>query len=141
MPAHDGSGSNQDERLTPPGPEHSQGNPEQFVQGSQSTARSLRVQSQQLLMESQVLKDELLMGAESAEQPAEQMSERHDHVRILPKPPEFSFVPSHSFCRCTTFCEAQHSRRRDSWACPVTVVLVGYSYRKKLMATRQTTLE
>ena len=23
--------------------------------------------------------------------------------RILPKPPEFSFVPSHSFCRCTTF--------------------------------------
>jgi len=23
--------------------------------------------------------------------------------RILPKPPEVSFVPSHSFCRCTTF--------------------------------------
>src|SRR6516162_4743807 len=83
MPAHDGSGSNQDERLTPPGPEHSQGNPEQFVQGSQSTARSLRVQSQQLLMESQVLKDEVLMGAESAGQPAEQMSERHDHVKNL----------------------------------------------------------
>jgi hypothetical protein len=83
MPVHDGSGSNQDERLPPPGPEHSQGNPEQFVQGSQSTARSSRVQSQQLLMESQVLKDELLMGAECAEQPAEQMSERHDHVKNL----------------------------------------------------------
>ena len=27
MPVHDGSGSNQDERLPPPGPEHSQGNP------------------------------------------------------------------------------------------------------------------
>src|SRR5215469_6130605 len=66
MPVHHGSGSNQDERLPPPGPEHSQGNPEQFVQGSQSAARSLRVQSQQLLMESQILKDELLMGAESA---------------------------------------------------------------------------
>jgi len=39
------------------------------------------VQSQQLLMESQVLKDEVLMEAESAEQPAEQMSERHDHVK------------------------------------------------------------
>jgi len=76
-------GSNQDERLPPPGPEHLQGNPEQLVQDSQSTARSLRVQSQQLLMESQVLKDELLMGAESAEQPAEQMSERHDHVKNL----------------------------------------------------------
>jgi hypothetical protein len=83
MPVHDGSGSNQDERLPPPGPEHSQGNPEQLVQDSQSTARSLRVQSQQLLMESQVLKDELLVGAESAEQPAEQMSERHDHVKNL----------------------------------------------------------
>src|SRR5215469_317747 len=83
MPVHDGSRSNQDERLPPPGPEHSQGNPEQLVQDSQSTARSLRVQSQQLLMESQVLKDELLMGAESAEQPAEQMSERHDHVKNL----------------------------------------------------------
>jgi uncharacterized protein with GYD domain len=43
----------------------------------------LRVQSQQLLMESQVLKDELLMGAESAEQPADQMPERHDHVKNL----------------------------------------------------------
>src|SRR6516164_5044835 len=83
MPVHDGSGSDQDERLPPPRPEHFQGNPEELVQGSQSTARLLRVQSQQLLMESQVLKDELLMGAESAEQPAEQMSERHDHVKNL----------------------------------------------------------
>ena len=32
-------------------------------------------------MESQVFKDEVLLGAESAEQPAEQMSERHDHVK------------------------------------------------------------
>ena len=41
------------------------------------------MQSQQLLMESQVLEDELLMGAESAEQPAEQMSERHTHDKNL----------------------------------------------------------
>ena len=47
MPVHNGSRSDPDERLPPPGPAHSQGNPEQFVQGSQSTARSLRVQSQQ----------------------------------------------------------------------------------------------
>jgi len=89
MPVHDGSGSNQDERLPPPGPEHSQGNPEQLVQGSQSTARSLRVQSQQLLMESQVLKDEVLLGTESAEQPAEQMSERRDHVKNVTETSRF----------------------------------------------------
>src|SRR5882762_5783035 len=46
MPVYDGSRSDQDERLPPPGPAHSQRNPEQFVPGSQSTARSLRVQSQ-----------------------------------------------------------------------------------------------
>jgi hypothetical protein len=48
MPVHDGSRSDQDERLPPPGPARSQRNPEQLVQGGQSTARSLRVQSQQL---------------------------------------------------------------------------------------------
>jgi hypothetical protein len=34
MPVHDGSRSDQDERLSPPGPERSQRNPEQLVQGS-----------------------------------------------------------------------------------------------------------
>src|SRR4029077_19324974 len=34
MPVHDGSRSDQDERLGPPGPERSQRNPEQLVQGS-----------------------------------------------------------------------------------------------------------
>src|SRR5438309_833742 len=56
MPVHDGSRSDQDERLPPPGPAHSQRNPERLVQGSQSTARSLRVQSQQLPTERQVSK-------------------------------------------------------------------------------------
>ena len=78
MPVHDGSRSDQDERLGPPGPERSQRNPEQFVRGSQSTARLLCVQSQQLLTESEVLEDEVLPGMESADQPAEEMSERHD---------------------------------------------------------------
>src|SRR5438874_13226302 len=79
MPVHDGSRSDQDERLRPPAPEHSQRNPEQLVQGGQSTARSLRVQSQQLPTESQVFEDEVLSGTENADQPAEEMSERHDH--------------------------------------------------------------
>src|SRR5207249_6268476 len=74
MPVHHGSRSDQDERLPPPGPERSQRNPEQLVQGSQSTARSLRVQSQQLPTESQVFEDEVLSGTENADQPAEEMS-------------------------------------------------------------------
>jgi len=79
MPVHDASRSDQDERLGPARPAHSQRNPEQFVQGSQSTARSLRVQRQQLPTESQIFEDEVLAGTESADYPAEEMSERHDH--------------------------------------------------------------
>jgi len=79
MPVHHGSGSNQDERLTPPGPEHSQRNPEQLVQGSQSSARPLRVQSEQLTTESQVFEGEVLARAKRAEDPPEEMPERHNH--------------------------------------------------------------
>ena len=77
------SRSDQDERLGPPGPERSQRNPEHLVQGSQSMARSLRVQSQQLPTESQVFEDEVLAGTASAEHPTEEMSERHDHSKNL----------------------------------------------------------
>src|SRR5260370_1875903 len=83
MPVHDGSMMDQDERLGPPGPERSQRNPEQLVQGSQSTARLLRVQGQQLPTDSQVLEDKVLTGTESADQPAEEMSERYDHGKNL----------------------------------------------------------
>ena len=83
MPVHDGSRSDQDERLAPPGLEHSQRNPEQLVQGSQSMARSLRVQSQQLPTESQVFEDEVRPATERTDQPAEEMSERHDHGNNL----------------------------------------------------------
>jgi hypothetical protein len=96
MPVHDGSRSDQDERLSPPGPERSQRHPEQLVQGSSSTARLLRVQSQQLPTESQVLEDEVLAGTENADQPTEEMSERCDHsrnhigkARIQPCPKSF----------------------------------------------------
>ena len=83
MPVHDGSRSDQDERPGPPGPQRSQRNPEQFVQGSQSMARSLRVQSQQLPTKSQVFEDEVLARTASAEHPTEEMSERHDHSKNL----------------------------------------------------------
>jgi hypothetical protein len=83
MPVHDGSRSDQDERFPPPGPDRSQRNPEQLVQGSQSMVRSLRVQSQQLPTESQVFKDEVLAGTASADHPAEEMSEPRDHSKNL----------------------------------------------------------
>jgi hypothetical protein len=83
MPVHDGSRSDQDERLPPPGPARSQRNPEQLVQGSQSTARSLRVHSQQLSTESQVFEDEVRPATEGTDQPAEEMSERRDHSQNL----------------------------------------------------------
>src|SRR5256884_6986579 len=79
VPVHDGSRSDQDERLGPPAPEHSQRNPEQFVQGSQSTARSSRVQSQQLPTECQVFEDEVRPATERTDQPAQEKSERQDH--------------------------------------------------------------
>ena len=81
MPVHDGSRSDQDERFPPPGPARSQRNPKQLVQGGQSMVRSLRVQSQQLLTESHVFKDEVLAGTASADHPAEEMSERRDHSK------------------------------------------------------------
>ena len=83
MPVHDGSRSDPDERLPPPGPERFQPNPEQLVQGSHSTARSLRVQSQQLLTQSQVFEDEVLSGPESADHPPEEMPERQEHGKNL----------------------------------------------------------
>ena len=41
------------------------------------------MQSQQLLTESQVFKDEVLTETESADHPAEEMSERRDHTKYL----------------------------------------------------------
>src|SRR6516225_10205783 len=83
MPVHDGSRSNQDERLPPPRPERSQRKPEQLVQGSQSSARALRMQSEQLPTESQVFEDEVLAGAQRADDPPEEMQERHNHGKNI----------------------------------------------------------
>jgi hypothetical protein len=76
---------------------------QKLVQGSQSTARSFGVQGQQWLTESQVFEDEILPGTESADHPAEDMPDRHDHGKNLSEPSEASFSPSHSSCGCATF--------------------------------------
>ena len=41
------------------------------------------MQSQQLLTESQIFKDEVLPGFESADHPPKEMPERHDHGKTL----------------------------------------------------------
>ena len=46
-------------------------------------ARSLRAQSQQSLLKSEVFEDEVLAGAESADHPPEEMPERQDHDRNI----------------------------------------------------------
>jgi len=51
------------------------------VQGCQSTARSLGVQSQQLLTQSHVFEGEIFSGTESADNPSQEMSDRHDYGR------------------------------------------------------------
>jgi hypothetical protein len=95
MPVHDRSRSDQDENLPPPGPPHSQRNPEQFVQGSQSTAKSLRVESQQLPTESQVFEDEVRPTTEKlTDQPRKCRSDTI-MARILAEKAESSFAPSH----------------------------------------------
>ncbi len=103
MPVHDGSRSDQDERLPPPGPAHSQRNPEQFVQGSQSTARSLPCRA------SNCRRRARFSRTRSARQLKELTNQprkcRSDTImaRILAEKTESSFAPSHSFRRCTTF--------------------------------------
>src|ERR1700730_17670293 len=82
--------SDQDEGLPPPGPAHSQRNPEQFVQGSQSTARSLRVQSQQLPTESQIFEDEVLPRTEGVTIQPRKCRSDAIIARILVEKPESS---------------------------------------------------
>jgi len=83
MPAHERSGSDQNERLRPPRPEPSQRDPEQLVQRRESTARSGGVKSQQLLTEGEIFENEILSRTESTDNPAQEMPEEHDHGKNL----------------------------------------------------------
>src|SRR5580692_786440 len=103
MPVHDVSRSDQDERLGPPRPERSQRNPEQLVLGRQSTARLLRVQSQQLPTRARFSRTR--SSRERIALTNQPKKCRSDTImsRILAEKSESGLSPSHSFCRCTTF--------------------------------------
>lgn len=79
------SGCNQDERLLPSEPKASQQDPEQPLPSTQSSVRSLGVQREQLLAESEVFQDEILMGTASTDHPTEKMPKAQEHGRILSK--------------------------------------------------------
>ena len=81
MPVHDGSGSNQDERLPPLRPERSQRNPEQLVQGSQSSARSLRMQMRAVADGEPSFRGQGPRGR--LDDPPEEMPERHNHGKNI----------------------------------------------------------
>ena len=72
----------------------------------------LRVQSQQLPTESQVLKDEVLAGAESADHPPKEMPERHVHARILSETSNRALRQVIYFVSVRRFDEAQESKRK-----------------------------
>jgi hypothetical protein len=67
MPVHDGSGSNQDERLLHPDQNVFNANQNRLCRAVKSSARPLPVQSEQLPTESQVFEDEVLAGAKRAD--------------------------------------------------------------------------
>ena len=65
----------------PSSPKPSQHYPEQLVQRSESMARSLGVQGQQLLAEGQIFEDEILSGTERTHEPSQEMAERNEYGR------------------------------------------------------------
>jgi len=83
MPADDGSGCHQDEWLFPSRPQPSQRNPEQLLPCRESPTRLLGVKSEQLLTQGKIFEDKILAGDKRTAEPAEKVSEPHDHSRIL----------------------------------------------------------
>ena len=65
------------------------------------------MQSQQLLTESEIFKDQILSGTERTDNPSQEMPERRDdgqdHGPNLIETRLITFSPNHSFCGCKRF--------------------------------------
>lgn len=83
MPADNRSGCNQDEGLFPSGPQPWQRNPEHLVRHHESPSRTVGVESEQLLTQGEVFKDEVCAGPKNTDQPAEDVSKQRNHARNL----------------------------------------------------------
>jgi hypothetical protein len=73
----------------------------------------LRVQSEQLLAESQVFEDEVLAGAKRADDPPEKMPERHNHGKNI-----IGTIRIQLFCQVIHFAGVR--RFGEAQACSVT---------------------
>src|ERR1035441_8198210 len=80
MPADNGSGCHLDERFLPSSPALSQYDPEQLVGRSESPARALGVNSEQLLTQGKIFEDDILAGPECTASP---QSKTHQEQCIL----------------------------------------------------------
>ena len=113
MPSNHRLRCNQDERLFPAGPQCSQDDPERFVQCSDSVARSLGVQGEQLLTERQVFQKQFLAGPEDANDPADEVPEHGDHrAKSYRKDQSHSSLQVDHSTRAQGFDEAQVSAAR-----------------------------
>src|ERR1039458_1458434 len=83
MPADNRSRCHQNKRLFPSRPQPLQRNPEQLVRRSQSPPRTVGLEGEQLLTQSQVFKDEAPAGLKHTQEPAENVSKQHNHARNL----------------------------------------------------------
>src|SRR5580704_12649973 len=83
MPTRDSSWCHEDQRLRPVRPQAFQHYPEQLVRRRESIAMSPGVQRCQLLTEGEVFQDEVLARTDRTENPAEEISEKHDHGQNL----------------------------------------------------------
>jgi len=83
MPSDDRSRCHQNERLFPPRPRPSQRNQEQLLWGGEPSPRSFRLESEQLLTQGEIFKDEILSGTERTNNPAKQVPEPHNHGKNL----------------------------------------------------------
>jgi hypothetical protein len=95
MPADNGSGCHQDEWLFPSRPQPSQRNPEQLLPCRESPAWFLGVKSEQLPTQGKIFEDKIPAGAEGTAKPAEEVSEPHDHARMLSETRPTNSGPTH----------------------------------------------
>ena len=93
MPADNGSGCHHDERLFPSSPSPSQHNPEQLVRRSEPLARTFGMESEQLLTQGEIFKDEILAGTESTNNPTNEGPEAHDHGKNLNESSPAELIP------------------------------------------------
>jgi hypothetical protein len=103
MPVHDGSRSDQDERLGPPGPERSQRNPEQLCRAVNRRRGCCACRASNCRQRARFSRTRSSRERKTLTNQPRKCRSDTIMARILAEKSESSVSPSHSFCRCTTF--------------------------------------